>query len=382
MLKKYTAWTVLTLLVIGLLTIGGLAAQDLELYGRENNIVFGNEVLINQNIDATAIIFGNNVEINADINGDLLVFGQTIKINGVVSGDIYAFSSTLRLSNVQARDVFAFGSRINLEPEAIIGRDFTGFSDKIFADGTVGRDLRLFGTSVALNAQVGRDATVHTDDITLSGSPTVGGKLYYESNAQAIVPQTAVVNDIEWGGLMAGESYAQNQIFNFVWEILSAMVVALCIWLVMTFFAPAFNKKATFGIEKKLGRTVLTGFIAAIAVPVLALGVLLLTYTMAAGISVVLMLFYGAAMYLAFGVAVNAITNALVKKLKFKPFSKNLFYVLIVAFVVKVLTYVPVFGIFVVSFYLLLGMGLLFGFLFKKDVIDEPVAVPPVDPQL
>ena len=373
MLKECTAWTILTLLVISFLTIGGLAAQDLEVFGRENNIVFGNEVIISRNIDATAVIFGNNVDINADINGDLLVFGNTVEINGIVSGNIYAFSNILKLGKIQARDVFVFGNRITLETDAQISRDFTAFSDKIFADGVVGRDLRLFCASVALDAQVGRDATIHTDDITLTGSPTVGGKLYYESNTQAIAPQSAVINDIEWGGPAANESYAQNQIVNFVWEILSAIVVALCIWLVMTFFAPTFNKKATFGIEKKLGRTVLTGFIAAIVVPVLAVALLIFTYAMAAGVSVVMMLFYGSAMYLAFGVTVNAITNALVKKLKFKPFAKNLFYVLIVAFVVKVLTYVPVFGIFVVSFYLLLGVGLLFGFLFKKDVIEEPV---------
>ncbi|MBI3260824.1 hypothetical protein HYZ64_00420 [Candidatus Berkelbacteria bacterium] len=85
---------------------------------RDNLLITGNTVRINQSVDGDVVAFGQRIEINEPVSGNLVAAGSEVIINSDIAGDAFVGSGSLRLGNDAsiARDLYLASGT---DPESI-----------------------------------------------------------------------------------------------------------------------------------------------------------------------------------------------------------------------------------------------------------------------
>lgn len=106
--------------------------------------VYGDEVVIDGDVDGDLFAFGSSVTVNGNVSGSMLSVAGTIEINGEVSGSLYAIARSLTLGpdSSVARNVYYLGVRLFTEEGSTVGRDLVGLSLSARIAGQVGRDFK------------------------------------------------------------------------------------------------------------------------------------------------------------------------------------------------------------------------------------------------
>ncbi|MBU0598045.1 polymer-forming cytoskeletal protein [Patescibacteria group bacterium] len=142
----------LAILIAGLITAshGAQATDDFNFMQKVT--VSSNEV-----IDDNFVRFGNEIIIDGDINGDVIVAGNTITINGQVLGDVIAAGENITIN------------------------------------GQVAGNVRVGATNVTINSQVGKNVNIGANTATLTDQAGVGWTLSFLVKKSPLMGQSAAV---------------------------------------------------------------------------------------------------------------------------------------------------------------------------------------------
>lgn len=281
---KKRGWLVLGLAAAVFLTLafGAKAQAWTEFRSGDSATVKSNET-----VDSSFWAAAKNLDIAGTVNGDVFCAGQTVNISGIVKGDLICGAQTINLSGHIEGDVRLGAQTVNLtgmvdrnatiaaetlnaDSKSRIGGDLSLAASSASLNGSIGRDLAAGGSSVYLNGSIGRDVKSGGDKLILGSNAKVSGSIDYTGKNKIEMANGAFVSgDIKHHQPQEKHHSALRLLF---FSGATAGFVALMLLitaLVVTALLPkVLNRVSQQGMERP-GMSLLVGFGANIAVPII-----------------------------------------------------------------------------------------------------------------
>ncbi len=291
----------------------------------------GEQVVIgvNETIDDDLYVAGNTITLDGTVKGDAVVAGRLIIINGTVEGDLTAAGQAVVVNGTVGDDVRLVGQALILDTRARIADDAiaAGFSLENKAGSTVGGDLAFAGVQALLAGNVKQNVTgfmaaldlrgtvggnanatvgplgdepesfyppflpqppVSTpklrSGLTVADTARIGGKLTYKTTDEGRISQQAQIaggvarQELEpeqaWS---SGAAWQPNSVQILFWQLQRLLALLLVGWLLLRFL-PDWTQNLAHTIRSKPLPSLGWGFVAFLAVEVLALAIALVTF--------------------------------------------------------------------------------------------------------
>ncbi len=272
-----------------------------------NNIVFsqtiqddlyiaGGSVTVTATIDGDVAAAGGAVELDGQTSGGALAAGGTLKIGGTIGRTLRAAGGTLSVDSRIGRDAVLAGGTVNVDRAAQIGRDLVVGGGNITISGTVGRNALIGGGDVVIGGTVQGNARVEANRIVLLPSARIGGRLRLAANQPIEVQSGAQISggieEIPAPPRQAGLPLTSGlRLWARVAEGLGLLVLGLVVFAV----APQGASVVASEVGRRFGRSLLTGFILLVVVPIAA--ALALATVIGIPLSMLALLLYLATLY-------------------------------------------------------------------------------------
>ncbi len=313
----------------------------------------GRTVDIAGTVDGDLYCAGVNVFVSGTVRGDVLCAGQTVTLSGKVEGDVRLAGQTVTLSGQVGGSASVATSAFSLDSQARIDRDLSAASSDMTLNGEVGRDIALAGASVVLNNKVGRNVNASVENLRLNGQTDIGGGLFYTSNRDAVIAAGAnIAGDTKRTQPQQTKGTLETPFvtgMSFVFYLIFALLL-LSLALVLLFPA-AIHAISGQAVASPL-KTLLVGFIAGLAVPVLII-VLMITVI---GIPLALLLL---GIWILILWLAGPVFSYYVGRLLLSRQTNQIFIMAFGALVVLVLLFVPILGFLVWLAAMWMGSGMI-----------------------
>jgi cytoskeletal protein CcmA (bactofilin family) len=356
-------------LLAAVLLLVGLTAFSFTGLANAQSFKGGDSVTVpgNERLDKTLFSAGNSLDIAGTVNGDVFCAGQTVHISGTVTGDVICVAQTITISGNVEGSVRLAGQTVTINgnvgssasiaaqtftsgSQSRIGTDISLASETATLNGLVNRDTAFTGTTLTLTGSIGRDITGNMQRFVLSDTARINGGGSYTSPKKAEVAKGAVIT-----GNLAYSTPKPKQQTGPAWGMrfyffLAFLFAAL---LLVLAFPGLFQQATQFAITKPF-KTMVTGLVASIAVPV-ALVALLFTVI---GIPLSLILWIVWFVVCAFSSAFAAYyLGRLI--LKGTTYTNAILYMLLGAATLLVLSYIPLINVLSWLASLWFGLGII-----------------------
>lgn len=226
----------------------------------------GDKVVIDGTINGDAYIAGGQVDVNGAIKGDLLVVGGEVNVRGEVMQNIRAVGGTILIEGTVGRNVSIVGGSLTLGKNAKIN----GNAALAGGDVSLGSDVAGSVIGAIGNLQVFRDTQVK-------------GNLTYWSDSEAQIANEASISGVVsynqtniQDRFNNSQQRAQKAVNGFgVFMKLISFVSVLVVGILLTRFMPVFSSKTAELVGTRFWKTMSSGFIIIVAMPVLIVLLLL-----------------------------------------------------------------------------------------------------------
>lgn len=374
--------------------------------------VAANTITLDGTVKGDAVLAGRSITINGTVEGDVIAAGQAVIINGSVGDDLRMAGQALILDTRArvASDAIAAGFSLENKAGSTVGGDLAFAGVQALLAGNVKQNVTGFMAALDLRGTVGSNANVTVgpqgdepepfyppflpqppvptpklrSGLTVADTARIGGKLTYTStdvgriSQQAQIAGGVVRQELETQeALSSGAESQPNPAQILFWQLQRLLALLLVGWLLLRFL-PNWTRNLVDIIRSKPLPSLGWGFVAFLAVGMLALAIALVTFlltglfaftipiliipVLAIGTLANLTLLFG---FVIFGSYVPQIAIAflggrwLLQKMR-SDASTGWFVALIVGLVAYVvLTGIPVLGSFLSLITLFLGLGAL-----------------------
>ena len=339
----------------------------------------GQTINVEAMINGDAVIAGGKISIRDSIKQDLVVAGGEIIVNGYVADDIRATGGFLSINADVGDDVVIAGGSTHLAKNAKVEGNFISFSGtaqingevmgkvmatggELFINGKVNNGMELSGGEISVNGEVFGPTKIVAEAIDLGENAKFHGNVVYWSKDGEVDFKNAMADgravfdttlapeytEISWRGLgIAAYGF-------WVFYVLSAFLVLLLLnWSFKNVFS-----KASQNLKKNWLKGLGTGLIYVFGLPLL----IIVTFVTIIGIPVGLFLF---AFYLFSVVFGHLVVSLLLAHYLSQNNDRNWNFwtltsiALVIAIVLRLLTFVPFFGGLFSIAVIAIGYGLL-----------------------
>jgi cytoskeletal protein CcmA (bactofilin family) len=354
-------------------------------------IEYGKDIVISQPVNENLYIMGGKVTINAPIHGDLIIAGGTIVINDSVTNDINIAGGEITFNGWVGGDIRCAGGKMyirkNVLGEVVItggnimvdkgieiggllasGGNITingnvngkilGAFGEFSLNGNVLNDVDLRGGHLSVNGLISGNTVMAARTIVLGESAAFKGNIRYWNKQGTLGLKN---NSIKGKALFdpslrirTGEWYYLGAvtIFGFLWYIGMAL---LMIAVVLYLFSATIKKAALTAFSNSL-QSLGVGFLFFILIPMVAV-IALFTII---GVPVGILLFIGYILLLLLSTVITSVVGAnwINNQNNFHWNLTQLVLISIIIFVVlKLLTFMPFFGWFVMALLVCISFG-------------------------
>jgi len=261
--------------------------------------IAGGTVTTNAAVDGDVAAAGGTVDINGHISGGVLAWGGTLKVGGAIGRSVRAAGGSVIVDSQIAGDAILAGGNVTVEPTAQIDRDLVVGGGEVSASGTVGRNATVYAYEVVLGGTIHGDAQVEASRIVLLPAARIGGRLRYSADQPIEVqPGAHVAGGVERLPPSAGANKTVTSPMSprvRPWWALAEALVLLVTGLVVFWIAPRAAPPVIGELSGRFGRSLVTGFVLAVIVPVVAF--LLVCTVIGIPLSATMMLLYLATLY-------------------------------------------------------------------------------------
>ncbi len=218
------------------------------------------ELEAGETVDDTLFVSATDILIDGDINGDLFAAGQTVTVNGNIDGNLFVAGATITVNGDVSEDIFSSAGTFV----------FTGTADdvrvaggQITIKGDVAGDVMIGGGLVKLDSKIAGDAFIGTEELDVTESNRIGGKLSYTTPEQV----QAAEDSASFAEFFEDEEVAPTtgSLIRewFVSTLLAVIGYVLIAWLLIR-FVPGFFPRHNNALNNHLGTSVgygLAGFV-------------------------------------------------------------------------------------------------------------------------
>lgn len=219
----------------------------------------GGLIHVQKDVEGDVYAAGQSVTIDGDIAGDVIAAGQNITINGDVDGDLRLAGQNIRINGVVTRSGTVLGADVQLSEEGSFGGDLVGSAETAVIDGSIGRDLILSVGDLSVDGAVGGDLTYYSDDEALISPEAV------EGSTERFAPSRSAEVEVSPGTLFLG----------WILGLLYALIALSPIAVIASLLFPRTVSRVTDHLVHSPWKTLLTGFVASLTVPLVLLFLLI-----------------------------------------------------------------------------------------------------------
>ena len=303
-----------------------------------------------------AYLIGGDINLDYDIEGNVYILCNTINISSKIFGNAFICANNINVTKTGyiSNALYAASSNINFLGKAY---DIYTTSNDFYFEGSTFRDIHSIGNTITLNGEVGRNASIAGENLTIKGK--ILGDLNYSSKEEMKIATEIVSGSIKFETL----NYFTFRINYFI-VALCFIILVLVLWLLIKWLAPNFINNANNILTQSPFRTFGVGFCSLLAIPGIA--VLLLITGLAAIPGLLLLTTYFVLACISSSIFIITINNILAKKLNCDKGFKELLLLIETSIIAWILTIIPyISGIFSII-YIIFGFGILFKNLLNK----------------
>ena len=281
----------------------------------EDLYIAGGTITINAPVYGDLVIAGGTIIINDTITNDIILVGGTVRFNGFVGDDIRCAGGEIRITKNVNGDVVATGGSVTIDKGVTIGGLLASGGD-ITIDGNVNGAIKGIFGDLVINGYVSKNIDCRGGKITVNGN--IAGRSILAARIIVIGAHAAFNNEVRYWNKQgyvdfklslqnAKATYDESLRINTgEWYYLgSATLLALCWYLGMALFMilifqylfSATVKKAADTCFNRTLRSLATGFLFFITVPVAAL--IAFISLVAVPVGILLIFFYISIIFLA-----------------------------------------------------------------------------------
>lgn len=197
-------WKILIVVVgVGILALASVSLTQAATFrgtgGNNSSIVVNDTTTLND-----LHVFGSDVIVNSSVNGDLLVFGQTVLTTGSVQDDELLLGNTITIQSPAGHDLRVGGNTITVS-SSVDNDAYIAGNDVTIANGSVIKgDLYVAANTLKIDGTVMGNVHIAADSATINGkvggigakvhSLTIGNGAVIGGNLTYSAPQTATIN--------------------------------------------------------------------------------------------------------------------------------------------------------------------------------------------
>jgi hypothetical protein len=261
----------------------------------EDLYIIGGTIVINAPVYGDLIVAGGNITINDTIKNDILLAGGEVMIRGYVADDIRCAGGKLIIQSGTGGDLVVTGGTVEVMTGVTIGGSLMVSGGDVKVNGDIKEDIRSTAGSIAINGTVGRNLDIRSSQIIINGSVVgysvlsankivIGDKAFFGSYIRYWnkVKQLEVGQNVGHGKIVFDPSL---KLKTNSWYYLGYQTVIGMFWYISTvllfmlifqyLFSASF-KKAGETIDQSSGKSLTSGLIFFLGMPV-AILVLLIT---------------------------------------------------------------------------------------------------------
>ncbi|HSX31837.1 MAG TPA: polymer-forming cytoskeletal protein [Candidatus Saccharimonadales bacterium] len=301
-------------------------------------------------VDGDVFCGGQTVTISGTVKGDVVCAAQAITISGTVEGNIRIAGQTVTVNGTVGRNASIAAQTYMSDSKSRIAGDMGLAAETATLNGSVGRDVAYAGDTLTIAGSVGRDLTGTMQHLLLNSSARVAGGGSYTSPQKAQIADGAVV-----AGNLTYHTPKPEQHKGPAWGVrLYFFIATLLASLALVLLVPrVLQRSSQFAIDRP-GKTVLTGLLASIVVPV-ALVALLFTF-----VGIPLALFLGIVWFvvccLSGSFAAYYFGRLLLRGTRYK---NAVLYMLLGSSIVMIAMYLPLIGFVTTLAMIWFGLGMI-----------------------
>jgi cytoskeletal protein CcmA (bactofilin family) len=313
----------------------------------------GHTVDVRGTVNGDVFCAGETVTVNATVHGDVICAGQDITIKGHVDGDVRVAGQTVHIGAQVQRNLTLFAQTFTLDSDAKVGQDALVNGGTSDVQGSVGRDMILNSSDGTVMNTVGRNLRFSGDDLHIRSGATVHGDVQYTSTHDADISSLAHISG-STHHTVPDQSRRHGHRGMVVGFSLGFYLIALMLLgvtaLVLVLLFPKPLHEVSGVIARSMGKTLLTGFLAGLAVPI-AFFVLLFSLV-GIPLAVILLLAWFLVLLLSGPVAAYYLGSMVLAKSK-----NSILMMMLGTFLLVTLYFVPVIGMLAMLVASWLGSG-------------------------
>ena len=235
-----------------------------------NAYLSGNSIRVEGTVNGDVFCAGRSIIISGTVNGDVICAGSTLNIQGKVAGDVRLAGESITLSSEIGGSATVYGNTVTVESSATIARDATLGGSDVLINGAVGRDVVATATNATLNGKIGRDVEGVYDALTIADDATVGGKVSYASNTDAVV-RGSVSGEVTRHEMQGYSGRKAPGLADAVAALMMSVVWILAVALALLLILPKKTRTITNLSPRQAVLATAIGFMALFALPILAI---------------------------------------------------------------------------------------------------------------
>ena len=290
--------------VFGATAMAQDAGQEVVKRGVINEDVYaaGESVTVDANVTGDVLAAGGEVTVAGQVSADVMAAGGQVEVRANVGDDVRAFGGQLEISADIGDHLIAAGGKVIVESDTRVGGRTWLAGGEITVDGRLGHGLLAAGGNISVSGQIEGDVDLTGDSIRIEPGAVIHGDVVWRSEHEIRVDKKATIT----GSVVRKPLPYREGPGRAAGTIMSVLTLFVSV-MILTYFFPGFLGGAGEILRTRFGRSLLTGFILLIMVPV---AIVLLFVTVVGWLAgLVLLALYFVAIAIAMLVGVRTLTE-------------------------------------------------------------------------
>lgn len=283
------------LAMVALAAVAGLRAQEPATATHPDNYyAAANRIDITSPMGADVIVAGRTIEIAQSVAGDIAAAGWHIRLTAPAHDDVRLAAGDITIDSPIDGDMTLAGGDITIGAAAHVKGRTWMTANTIRTDGVFEREVQIAGATVQIAGELRQPVRVIAEKLEILPGARVLAPLSYKGANEAVVRTGAVLNTpIAFERIKTREAEKARALpgvstFFFAVHLLIAGLLAL-------YFVPKFEPSVIGTLRMQPVRSLLTGFVLLVTVPVAT--VLLVVTVFALPVGLALGMFYVMALF-------------------------------------------------------------------------------------
>lgn len=310
----------------------------------------GNTVVVTGDVTSDLLALSADMTVNGKVGSDMTVATGRLDIHGSVGDDVRVFAGEVLIAGEVKGDLVVIAKTLNVLPTAKIDGDLMFFGTDADIAGVVGGDIFGNNERMRVDADVKGGIDVTTTSLTLGDKAKIGAGVTYVSANELVRAQNAqVTNDV-----VRNDPVISDTDTDIVKNIVILFLITSFASLVWYLFFKGFLQRIVINSRTNVLKNALIGFGVLFLLPIAS--TILILSTLGSILGILFLVTYMCLLVVSF-ITLSVVAGAIIARTSINSGEVSIPFILLGAFSVNALFYVPVLGPIILIGLLLITLG-------------------------